>query len=65
MAKEYRFDVGDRVRVVLRYRSASTGVHEHNGEVMTIAARCPRLYAYEVKEYPGQLWMDGVFEKAE
>lgn len=65
MTTEYRFDTGDKVRVVLRHPSASSGVHEHNGEVMTIKTLCPFTYAYEVEEYPKQWWMDGVFEKAE
>lgn len=65
MADEYRFKIGDKVRVVLRDPSASTGVHEHNGEIMTIKTFCPFTYAYEVEEYPGRLWMDGCFEKAE
>ena len=61
----YRFDVGDKVHIVLRDPSASTGVHEHAGEVVTIKALCPFTYAYEVEEYPGQWWADGIFEKAE
>ena len=65
MREGYRFDAGDKVRVVLSDTSASAGVHEHNGEIMTIKARCPFTWAYEVEEYPGRWWTDGCFEKAE
>ena len=65
MADEYRFDAGDKVRIVLREPSASTGVHEHNGEIVTIKKRCTFTWAYEVEEYPDRLWNDGCFEKAE
>lgn len=65
MAETYRFNEGDKVRIVLKDPSASTGVHEHAGEIVTIKEKCPFTWAYEVEEYPCQWWADGCFEKAE
>lgn len=61
--KAYRFSVGDRVRIRAKPTS-STGVHEHDGEVVTIKARCPFTWAYELEELPG-FWQDGCFVPAE
>ena len=63
-SNRYRFFVGDKVRIVQKYETASTGVKEHNGEIVTIKDLCTYEFAYEVEEYPGRLWMDGCFEKA-
>ncbi len=57
--KAYRFSVGDRVRIHAQ-KTSSVGVHEHDGEVVTIKARCPFTWAYELVELPG-LWQDGCF----
>ena len=64
MSKEYRFNNGDKVRIVAKHLSASLGVHEHSGEVVTIKERCKFTYAYYLEELPN-LWMDGCFEKVD
>ena len=61
----YRFKIGDRVRITARHPSASTGVHEHNGEIVTIMEKCPFLSAYRLKEYPDGWWKDGCFERVD
>jgi len=60
--KKYRFSVGERVRIRAK-PSSSMGVHEHDGETVTIKALCSFTWAYELKELPG-LWQDGCFVSA-
>ena len=62
----YRFKIGEKVRIAADPEGhSSTGVIEHNGEIVTIKALCPFTWAYEIEEYPDQWWTDGCFEKAE
>ena len=61
--KDYRFDVGDKV-MIKGTRSASIGVQEYRGEIVTIKSRCPFTYAYELEELPN-LWSDGCFVKVD
>ena len=60
MAKSYRFKIGDKVQIKAK-PSSSCGAQEHNGEIVTIKALCPFLYAYEIEEYPDGYWEDGLF----
>lgn len=59
----YKFSKGDKVRIVCKSSSASLGVHEHQNEIVTIKSRCPFTLAYELKEYPSQLWTEKCFER--
>lgn len=63
MKKDYRFDVGDKVKIKVT-KSASLGALEHQGEVVTIKSRCPFTYAYELEELPN-LWSDSCFVKVD
>lgn len=63
MAKDYRFSVGEKVKIRAR-KTSSTGVKEHDGEIVTIKKRCPFTWAYWLEELP-DLWEDGCFEKTE
>lgn len=58
--KEYRFNVGDKVRIRAK-KSSSNGVKEHDGEIVTIKARCVFTWAYELEEFEG-FWTDGCFD---
>ena len=55
----YRFDVGQKVRI-RGGKSASVGVKEHAGKIVTIKSRCKFTWAYELEELDG-LWMDSCF----
>lgn len=57
---EYKFNVGDKVRIHA-CKTSSLGVKEHDGEIVTIKARCPFTWAYELEELDG-LWMQGCFK---
>ena len=56
---KYRFDVGQKVRINATPTS-SVGMKEHDGEIVTIKARCKFTWAYYLEELDG-LWMDGCF----
>ena len=58
--KDYRFKVGDKVRIHATPTS-SVGVKEHDGKIVTIKSRCKFTWAYELEELDG-LWQDGCFE---
>lgn len=53
----YKFNVGDKVRIHAT-KTSSLGVKEHNSEIVTIKARCPFTWAYELEELDG-LWAQG------
>lgn len=53
----YKFNVGDKVRIHAT-KTSSLGVKEHNGEIVTIKARCSFTWAYELEELDG-LWAQG------
>ena len=57
----YRFSAGDRVRI-RGSKTASVGVKEHAGEIVTIKRRCPFTWAYELVELEG-LWHGNCFEE--
>lgn len=57
----YRFNVGDKVRIMAT-KTSSTGVKQHDGEIVTIKARCSFTWAYELEELDG-LWQDRCFKK--
>jgi hypothetical protein len=57
---KYRFEVGQKVRI-RGGNTASAGVNEHKGEVVTIKSLCKFTWAYELEELDG-LWQDGCFE---
>lgn len=61
--REYKFDKGDKV-VIKVSRTATVGALQHNGETVTIKARCPFTWAYELEELDG-LWTQGCFRAAE
>lgn len=61
--KNYTFKEGDRVRIHATSTSSS-GVKEHDGEIVTIKARCKFTWAYELVELPG-LWHGRCFEKVD
>ena len=52
--KEYKFHVGQQV-VIRASKNASAGCKAHAGETVTIKARCPFTWAYELEELDG-LW---------
>lgn len=52
--REYKYKTGDRVRIHAT-PSASVGCKEHDDELVTIKARCPFTWAYELEELPN-LW---------
>lgn len=58
--REYRFDVGQKVRIHAT-KTSSVGCKEHDGEIVTIKGRCKFTWAYELEELDG-LWMDSCFE---
>lgn len=60
MARAYRFKVGQKVRI-RGGKTASVGVNEHKGEVVTIKSLCPFTWAYAIEELSGW-WQDGCFE---
>ena len=55
----YRFEAGQQVRI-RGGKSASVGVKEHAGKIVTIKSRCKFTWAYELEELDG-LWMDSCF----
>lgn len=57
----FRFDVGDKVRIRAT-KTSSVGIKEHDGEIVTIKARCKFTWAYELEELDG-LWQDRCFNK--
>lgn len=57
----YRFNAGDKVQIKAT-KTSSVGVKEHDGEVVTIKARCGFTWAYELEELDG-LWQDRCFQK--
>ena len=57
---KYRFAVGQKVRI-RSGKSASVGVKENAGKIVTIKSRCNFTWAYELVELDG-LWLDGCFE---
>ena len=57
---EYRFDVGQKVKLRAT-KTSSVGVKEHDGKIVTIKSRCKFTWAYELEELDG-LWQDGCFE---
>lgn len=52
--KEYKFRVGQKV-IIRAGKNASNGCKAHAGEIVTIKARCPFTWAYELEELDG-LW---------
>ena len=60
--KKYRFNAGDKV-IIHATPKSSCGVKAHDGEVVTIKARCKFTWAYELEELDG-LWDDGCFQEA-
>lgn len=58
---KFRFNVGDKVRIRAT-KMSSVGVKEHDGEIVTIKARCKFTWAYELEELDG-LWQDRCFEE--
>ena len=56
----YKFNIGDKVRIHAT-KTSSLGVKEHDGEIVTIKARCPFTWAYELEELEG-LWTQGCFK---
>lgn len=63
MAKTFRFKKGDKVKLHAT-KTSSNGLKVHDGEIVTIKARCKFTYAYELEELSG-LWADGCFKKIE
>lgn len=57
----YRFNAGDKVKIAAT-KTSSTGVKEHDGEIVTIKARCSFTWAYELEELDG-LWTDRCFKE--
>lgn len=57
-----KFEVGQKVRIRAK-KSSSTGIHEHDGEIVTIKAPC-EFYskACYLEELDG-LWTYGCFEE--
>lgn len=58
---EFRFSAGDKVRIHAT-KTSSVGVKEHDGEIVTIKARCSFTWAYALEELDG-LWQDRCFKK--
>lgn len=67
-----KFNIGDKVKIVRRYLSCSTGVIEHENEVVTIKSNrpCGKSYQYQLEEYPTEetfgfnhWWSEGCFER--
>lgn len=61
--KGYKYNVGDKVRIKAR-KNSSLGVIDHDGEVVTIKARCPFTWAYELEELPN-LWVEGLLKEVQ
>lgn len=57
--RDYRFAVGQKVKIRAT-KTSSVGCEEHDGEIVTIKARCKFTWAYELEELDG-LWQDGCF----
>jgi hypothetical protein len=57
----FRFDAGDKVRIHAT-KTSSVSVKQHDGEIVTIKARCKFTWAYELEELDG-LWQDRCFIK--
>lgn len=57
----YRFNTGDKVKIKAT-KTSSVGIKRHDGEIVTIKARCPFTWAYELEELSG-LWQDCCFVK--
>lgn len=60
MTRDYKYNVGDKVVIKAR-KNSSVGALEHNGEIVTIKARCPFTWAYELEELPN-LWMESLLK---
>lgn len=57
----FRFNMGDRVKIKAT-KTSSVGVKQHDGEIVTIKAKCKFTFAYELEELDG-LWQDRCFQK--
>lgn len=57
----FRFNTGDKVKIKAA-KTSSVGVKLHDGEIVTIKARCKFTGAYELEELDG-LWHDHCFQK--
>ena len=60
MLRGYKFQVGQKV-CIHTTPSASVGCKAHDGEVVTIKARCKFTWAYELEELPN-LWSESCFK---
>lgn len=56
----FRFNSGDKVKIRAK-KSSSPDVKAHDGEIVTIKARCVFTWAYYLEELD-DLWTDGCFE---
>ena len=61
MPKDYKFHVGQKVRIHAT-PSASIGCKRHHNEIVTIKALCKFTWAYYLEELP-DLWMEGCFRE--
>ena len=59
--KGYKYNVGDKVKIKSR-KNSSVGAKEHDGETVTIKARCPFTLAYELEELP-HLWSESLLKE--
>lgn len=57
----FRFNMGDKVKIKAT-KTSSTGVKRHDGEIVTIKAKCKFTFAYELEELD-RLWHDHCFQK--
>lgn len=56
-----KFKVGQKVKIIKAHPTSSTGVHEHQGEIVTIKKYVPWCNAYEVEEITDAMFTEGCF----
>ena len=57
-----RFYKGQKVKIIKAHPTSSTGVHEHQDEIVTIKRFIPWCGGYEVEEIPDTMFTAGCFE---
>lgn len=56
-----KFQIGQKVKIIKAHPTSSTGVHEHQGEIVTIKNYTDWCDAYEVEEIAGTMFTEGCF----
>lgn len=58
-----KFKIGQKVKIIKAHPSSSTGVHKHQGEIVTIKEYVRWCGAYKVEEITDTMFTEGCFEE--